>query len=40
MERLIELSIVIPAFNEEARLGPTLRSVVAFADGFEGRVEV
>jgi dolichyl-phosphate beta-glucosyltransferase len=28
-----DLSIVIPAFNEEARLGPTLRDIVGYLDG-------
>lgn len=34
------LSIVVPAYNEEARIGPTLSSILAFARGFARPVEV
>jgi dolichyl-phosphate beta-glucosyltransferase len=35
-----DLSIVIPAFNEEARLGPTLEAYLAYCRGTGRRVEV
>jgi dolichyl-phosphate beta-glucosyltransferase len=35
-----DLSIVIPAFNEEARLGPTLEAYTAYCRGTARRVEV
>ena len=35
-----DLSIVIPAFNEEARLGPTLRDYVAYCRRTGRRVEL
>jgi dolichyl-phosphate beta-glucosyltransferase len=35
-----DLSIVIPAFNEEARLGPTLRDYVAYCRRGARRVEL
>jgi dolichyl-phosphate beta-glucosyltransferase len=36
----LDLSIVIPAFNESERLPETLRALQAFLDGCERRVEV
>ncbi len=39
-ETAVELSIVIPAWNEEDRLPPFLDSVLAFVDGYGGRSEV
>ncbi len=36
----IQLSIVIPAYNEEDRLGATLRATDAWAAGRDGRIEV
>ena len=36
----LDLSIVIPAFNESARLPETLRTLRAFLDGYPQRVEV
>ena len=36
----LQLSIVIPAYDEEARLGSTLRAVDEWAAGRGGRVEV
>ena len=35
-----DLSIVIPAFNEEARLGPTLEAYLAYCSQMARRVEV
>jgi dolichyl-phosphate beta-glucosyltransferase len=40
MKRLPDLSIVIPAFNEEARLGPTLDGYLAYCRQTARRVEV
>ena len=34
---LADLSVVVPAYNEEARLGPTLTAVIAYLDANEGR---
>ena len=39
-EAPVQLSIVIPAFDEEDRLGATLRAVDEWAVGRRGRVEV
>lgn len=36
----IDLSIVIPAYNEERRIGPTLAAWRAWLDGFAGTAEV
>ena len=36
----IQLSIVIPAFNEEGRLGATLLAINGWAVGHQARVEV
>ncbi|HMH55367.1 MAG TPA: glycosyltransferase, partial [Gemmatimonadales bacterium] len=30
MARTLDLSIVIPAYNEESRLGPTVRDIVTY----------
>ena len=35
-----DLSIVIPAFNEEARLGPTLEAYLAYCRRTARRVEL
>ncbi|MFM8829328.1 MAG: hypothetical protein ACKOGE_08675 [Actinomycetota bacterium] len=32
----MDLSIVVPAYNEERRLQPTLDGWAAWMDGFEG----
>ena len=37
---MIDLSIVIPAYNEEDRLGETLREVASFVDSYPGSTEV
>ncbi|MGW0629715.1 dolichyl-phosphate beta-glucosyltransferase [Streptomyces sp. NPDC002758] len=34
---LVDLSVVVPAYNEETRLGPTLTAVIAYLDANEGR---
>ena len=36
----MDLSIVIPAYNEEKRLTPTLQGWTAWMDGFDGSVEL
>ena len=36
----IDLSIVIPTWNEERRLPVTLAKIRRFQDEFEGRIEV
>ena len=40
MKRQPDLSIVIPAFNEEARLGPTLEAYLDYCHGTARRVEL
>ena len=36
----MDLSVVIPAYNEEKRLTPTLEGWTAWMDGFDGSVEL
>lgn len=36
----VDLSIVVPAYNEERRLQPTLDGWAAWMDGFDGSVEL
>lgn len=36
----MDLSIVVPAYNEERRLTPTLQGWAAWMDGFDGSVEL
>ena len=36
----MDLSIVVPAYNEERRLAPTLDGWAAWMDGFDGSVEL
>lgn len=36
----IELSIIIPAYNEEGRLGPTLTRVIEYLDGTDCAAEI
>ena len=38
--RQMDLSIVVPAYNEERRLQPTLDGWAAWMDGFDGTVEL
>jgi dolichyl-phosphate beta-glucosyltransferase len=40
MKRRPDLSIVIPTFNEEARLGPTLEAYLGYCHGTSRRVEL
>ena len=40
MTNLVSLSIVIPAFNESERLGPTLRRVIEWADAHWPESEI
>lgn len=35
-----DLSIVIPAYNEEARIGRLFSDLAAFCQGFQGRLEI
>ncbi|MCX5247792.1 glycosyltransferase [Streptomyces sp. NBC_00201] len=37
LARVVDLSVVIPAFNEEQRLGPTLDAVTGYLRDNEGR---
>jgi dolichyl-phosphate beta-glucosyltransferase len=36
----VDLSIVIPAYNEERRIGPTLKRILAYLDGQTWRAEI
>jgi dolichyl-phosphate beta-glucosyltransferase len=40
MEKRIDVSIVIPAYNEAERIGPTLEAVARWANAYPGAVEV
>ncbi|MCB0881897.1 MAG: glycosyltransferase [Thermoleophilia bacterium] len=40
MERPVELSIVIPAYNEERRLAPTVRAWLAYLDAYPAAAEL
>lgn len=37
---MTDLSIVVPAYNEAARICPTLRDIASFAASYDGTVEV
>jgi dolichyl-phosphate beta-glucosyltransferase len=40
MARIPDLSIVIPAYNEETRIGPTVREMVSYCRGHERAFEI